>query len=66
MHRRRHTISFFHFHLITSLIPCGKFGSPYLGKVPTAAARASLPIDNSACGIFVCSNEGMAANAWDL
>ena len=37
-----------------SFIPCGKFGSPYLGKV-TAAARAALPIPYSACGIFVWS-----------
>ena len=49
----------------TSLMPCGKFGSPYLGQT-TTAARAALPIPNSACGIFVCPNGGMAANAWDL
>ena len=42
---------------ITSLIPCGKFGSPYLGKA-TAAARAVLPIPNCACGIFVRPSEG--------
>ena len=40
----------------TSLIPCGKFGWPYLGKA-TTAARAALPIPNSACGIFVCPNK---------
>ena len=57
-------LSFFS-SFFTSYIPCWKFGSPYLGK-PTAAARAALPIPNSACGIFVCPNEGMAANAWDL
>ena len=51
---------------ITSFIPCGKFGLPYLGKATTAAARAALPIPNSACGIFVCPNKGMAADAWDL
>ena len=45
----------------SSLIPCGKFGSPYLGKA-TAAARAALPIPNSACGIFVCPNKVTAAN----
>ena len=48
---------------ITSLIPCGKFGSPYLGKAKVAA-RAALPIPDSACGM--CQDEGMAANAWDL
>ena len=50
---------------MTSLIACGKFGSPYPGKA-TAAARAALPIPNSACGVFVYPNKGMAANAWDL
>ena len=49
----------------TSFIPCGKVGSPYADKA-TAAARAALPIPNSACGIFVCPNKGMAASAWDL
>ena len=43
----------------------GKFGSPYLGKA-TAAAGAVLPIPNSACGILVCPNKGMAASAWDF
>ena len=55
----------FFFFLSTSLIPCRKFGLPYLGKA-TAAARAALPIPNSACSIFVCPNKGMAASAWDL
>ena len=32
----------------------------------TAAARAALPIPNSACGIFVCPNKAMTADAWDL
>ena len=49
----------------TSFIPYGKFGSPYLGKA-TQAARAVPPIPNNAHGIFMCSNKGMAANAWDL
>ena len=58
----------FHFIFIFidhSIYPLLKFGSSYLGKA-TAAARAALPIPNSACGIFVCPNKGMAANAWDL
>ena len=59
------TLAIFFFHFITSLIPCGKFESPYLGKA-TAAARAALPIPNRACGIFVCPNEGVAAIAWAL
>ena len=33
----------------SSLIPCGKFRSPY-----TAAAKAALPIPTSVCSIFVC------------
>ena len=33
------------FILNTSLIPCGKFRSPYRGKA-TAAARAALPISS--------------------
>ena len=49
----------------TSFIPRKKFGLPYLGKA-TVAARAALPVPNSACGIFVCLNKGTAANAWDL
>ena len=53
------------FYFITSFIPCAKFWSPYLAKA-TAAARAALPIPNSACRIFVCPNEGMVASAWDL
>ena len=47
----------------TSFIPCGKLGSPYLGKA-TAAARAALPVPNSARGIFVCPNKGMVAIFW--
>ena len=49
----------------TSLIPWGKFRSPYLGKA-TAAARAALPIPNSACSIFMRPSKGMVANALDL
>ena len=49
----------------TSFIPCGNFGSPYLGKA-TAAAGAALSIPNDACGIFEFSNKGIAASAWDL
>ena len=37
----------------TSFIPYRKFGLPNLGKA-TTAARATLPIPNSAWGIFVC------------
>ena len=57
---------FFHFHFTTSLIPCGKFGSPYPGKATTAAAKAALPVANSACGIFVRPNQGVAVNASHL
>ena len=46
----------FFLHVITSFIPCGKFGSPYLDKA-TAAARAALPIPSRECGIFVSPNE---------
>ena len=55
-----HSIHFHHgtvfFFSPTLFIPCGKFGSPYLGKA-TAAARAALPIPNSACGIFACPDK---------
>ena len=37
----------------------------YLGKA-TAAATAALSIPNSACGIFMCPNNGMTANVRDL
>ena len=40
----------------TSLIFCGKFGSPYLGKA-TAAARAALPISTSVCSVFRVSKQ---------
>ena len=49
----------------TSLVPCSKFGLPYLGKA-TANTRAALPIPNSACGIFVYPSKSMAASTWDL
>ena len=42
----------FSFFLSSSLIPCGKFRWPYLGKV-TAATRAALSIPNSTC-VFLC------------
>ena len=48
-----------------SFITSGKFRSTYLGKA-TVAAKAALPILNGACGVFVCPNNGVAANAWDL
>ena len=41
------------------IYPLRKFGWPYLGKA-TAAARAALPFPNSAYGIFVCPDKGMA------
>ena len=53
------------FFFTTLLIPCGKFGSPYLGKA-TAAARAAVPISNNACSIFVFPKKRIAAKAWDL
>ena len=37
--------------------PVREFGWPYLGKA-TAASRPALPIANSACGIFLCPNDG--------
>ena len=46
--------------LSTLCVSCGKFGWRYLGKA-TAAARAALPIPNSACGSFVCPYKGTAA-----
>ena len=49
----------------TSLIPCGKFGSTYLGMA-TASARAALPTPISVCSIFVCSNTGMTASVRDF
>ena len=55
---------FFSF-LSTPFIPCWRFGSPDLGKA-AAAARAALPISTSACGIFMCPNQGRAEYAWDL
>ena len=45
-------------------IPCGKFGSPYMGKT-TAAARAALPIPTKCVQYSVCPNNGMCACAWD-
>ena len=41
------------FSFTSSLISCGKFGSPYLGKA-TAATRAALPIATGVCSISVC------------
>ena len=46
----------------TSLIPCVKFGSSYLGKA-TRATRAALPIPTSVYSIFPCPNNGVAAMA---
>ena len=40
------------FVLITSFLPCGKFGLPYLGKA-TAATRAALPIPIG-MSVFLC------------
>ena len=45
----------------SSLIPCQKFGSPYLGKA-AAAVRAVLPILTRVCSIFMCPHNGMAAS----
>ena len=44
-------------------IPCGKFGSPYLGKA-TAAARAVVPIPTGVCSIFECPNSGVTTSVW--
>ena len=41
-------------------MPCGKFGSPYLGKT-TVPARAAMSISAIVFMIFVCPNTGMAA-----
>ena len=49
-------------YVSTSWILCGKFRLPYL-DIATAAVRVALPIPNGVCGIFVCPNKGMAADA---
>ena len=53
------------FFFSISFIPCRQLGLPYVGRasvaVRAAAARAVLPIPNSACSIFMCPNKGMAA-----
>ena len=41
------------------IVPCGKFGSPYLGK-------AQQPQEQRYPFLVVCQNNGMAANVWDL
>ena len=38
------------------IVPCGKFGLPFLG-MSTAAAWAALPIPIGACSIVVCPNK---------
>ena len=58
--REREREIFFFVFVCTSFIPCGKLGSPYLEKT-TAVVGVALPFPNSRCGIFVCSNKGMAA-----
>ena len=57
---------FIFFYFSTLSIPSGKFGSPYLGRATEAVKTSTLTIPNSACGLFVCPNKGMAANAWDV
>lgn len=49
----------------TSLILCGKYGSPYLAKA-NAATRAMLPTPYGVCSIFVCLSNGVAASVVDL
>ena len=41
------------------IVPCHKFGSPYLVKVQQLKEQCTIPI--SVCRIFVYSNNGMAA-----
>ena len=53
--------------LNTSLIPCGKFGSPYTGTATAASREQRYPfIPVSVCSISACRNHGMVATAWDL
>ena len=48
------------------MIPCGKFGSPYLGKTATAA-RAALPVPASVlCSIFFWSFNVHTDDARDI
>ena len=50
---------FFHF-----IVPCIKFRSPFLGKAQQLHEQLHTHI--SVCSIFVCPNNGMAANAWNV
>ena len=57
----------FIFHLfLYFFVPCGKFTSPYQGKLDTAATSTALPIPIGVCSMFMCSNNGMAARVWDF
>ena len=44
------------FKSLIIIVPCRKFGMPFLG-MSTAAAWAALPIPVGACSIVVCPNE---------
>ena len=46
------------------LVPCGKFGWPYLGKPQQPQEQHYIPIPISVCSIFLCPNNGVAANVW--
>ena len=46
-------------------VPCGNFGSPYLGKAQQLQEqRCSIPI--SVSSIFTCLNNAMATSVWDF
>ena len=48
--------------VLTTLILCGKGGSPFYLRKTAAAVRAALPTPTSAYSIvFVCPNNGMTA-----
>ena len=57
----------FCFFMMVSVLPCrlGEIQVALIGQ-GTAAARAALPIPISACSIFLCPDNGMAASVWDF
>ena len=46
------------------VVLCGKFGSPYLGKVGQSEEQRYPLL--SVCAVFVCLNTAMAASGWDF
>ena len=56
-----------HFHVSKQWYGCRYLGFlTYTQMLMHATARAALPIPVSACGIFMCPNNGMAAGIWDF